>query len=153
MARRTENANRRKAQRYLERYHDAERDMQKAMERMESVREQVGASGIDYSKQRFYSGRVSDPTGELAVKIESVTQSYLDEVRRCRKIEAEIKRTINRLESRAQREVLVYRYIYAMGFYDIADNIKKANGEAYSYGNIYNIHLCALDSVAKIMKN
>ena len=137
-----------RAKDYLNQVRLLDRRIEQKREEVQQLRDR--ATGV--SSGLGGSGRVqSTPEADKAGRI---VARYVDLEREIEEIEIELceKRhevidTIHRLEDHRFVELLYLRYVKYMRIEDIANTMKKSNGEPYSYNHIADLHGRALRAI------
>ena len=123
---------------YLRSYRDHVRRVYRITEEIKELREIMSScKAINYDGMPHGSGGQGDLSGEVAQ-----IQTMIDDLRKERGLRImtyqEITRRIKKLKSRNEDDVLFYRYIKGMEFWEIAEKI------GYSERQIHRIHGKAL---------
>lgn len=107
----------------------------KTYDRLVSITAQIDSTSVSGTKDQHKFDRLAEISGEIDKRVDELHE-----------VKSEIFRTINKLDDRTERLVLIGRYLDNMSFEEIAVGIH------YSYKQTCRIHGKALLSVTDVLE-
>lgn len=121
-------------------------DIKRMQERIDDLRLMMLPSAIRYDKDKVVSSP-SDPMSKYIINLEKYElkqKKLMDQYVEARDIMIEL---IDRLEIPCQRDVIQYRFMNGLKFYEIAEEIQ------YSEAQTYRIYADAIEALEVLLKD
>ena len=112
----------------LKEYPNYKRDLKNLYTKLEAIQEERLGQGVSYGELKANRDRISDKTGEVAVRIIELTEQIQREINKAEKRINLINNSLNQLEN-IERVAVITRYIYNQPYITIA---KDCNVSVYA---------------------